>query len=98
VNIYPQEIEDCLTMHPSVLDVAVIGIPDEEMGEQVCAVVQPAPGVEPSEELAAELKEFVRSRIAHYKAPRVVDFVDALPRSAAGKLVKRKLKERYANR
>jgi fatty-acyl-CoA synthase len=98
VNIYPQEIEDCLTMHPSVLDVAVIGIPDEEMGEQVCAVVQPASGVEPSEELAAELKEFVRSRIAHYKAPRVVDFVDALPRSAAGKLVKRKLKERYANR
>jgi fatty-acyl-CoA synthase len=95
VNIYPQEIEDCLTMHPSVLDVAVIGIPDEEMGEQVCAVVQPAPGVVPSEELATELKDFVRSRIAHYKTPRVVDFVDALPRSAAGKLVKRVLKERY---
>ena len=98
VNIYPQEIEDCLTMHPSVLDVAVIGIPDEEMGEQVCAVVQPAPGATPGEDLANELKEFVRSRIAHYKAPRVVDFVDALPRSAAGKLVKRKLKERYAVR
>jgi long-chain acyl-CoA synthetase len=95
VNIYPQEIEDCLTMHPSVLDVAVIGIPDEEMGEQVCAVVQPAPGVVPSEELAEELKDFVRSRIARYKTPRVVDFVDALPRSAAGKLVKRVLKERY---
>jgi fatty-acyl-CoA synthase len=95
VNIYPQEIEDCLTMHPSVLDVAVIGIPDEEMGEQVCAVVQVAPGVSPSHELATELKEFVRSRIAHYKAPRVVDFMDELPRSAAGKLVKRKLKERY---
>jgi acyl-CoA synthetase (AMP-forming)/AMP-acid ligase II len=96
VNIYPQEIEDCLTMHPSVLDVAVIGIPDEEMGEQVCAVVQPAPGVEPGPELAAELRDFARSRIAHYKAPRVVDFVDTLPRSAAGKLVKRVLKERYA--
>jgi fatty-acyl-CoA synthase len=95
VNIYPQEIEDCLTMHPSVLDVAVIGIPDEEMGERVCAVVQPAPGVVPGEELAEELKEFVRARIAHYKTPRVVDFVDALPRSAAGKLVKRVLKERY---
>jgi fatty-acyl-CoA synthase len=85
-------------MHPSVLDVAVIGIPDEEMGEQVCAVVQPAPGVTPGDELAAELKEFVRTRIAHYKTPRVVDFVDALPRSAAGKLVKRVLKQRYAAR
>jgi fatty-acyl-CoA synthase len=95
VNIYPQEIEDCLTMHPAVLDVAVIGIPDEEMGERVCAVVQPAPGVDPGPELAAALKEFVRARIAHYKAPRVVDFVETLPRSAAGKLVKRVLKERY---
>jgi long-chain acyl-CoA synthetase len=98
VNIYPQEIEDCLTMHPSVLDVAVIGIPDAEMGEKVCAVVQPAPGVIPGDDLAIELKEFVRARIAHYKTPRVVDFVDALPRSAAGKLVKRVLKQRYAVR
>jgi long-chain acyl-CoA synthetase len=96
VNIYPQEIEDCLTMHPAVLDVAVIGTPDDEMGEKVCAVVQVAPGVTASEELAEELKEFTRSRIAHYKTPRVVDFMDELPRSAAGKLVKRKLKERYA--
>ncbi len=95
VNIYPQEIEDCLTMHPKVLDVAVIGIPHEEMGEQVCAVVQPAPGVVPDGDLAAELKEFVRARIAHYKTPRVVDFVDQLPRSAAGKLVKRVLRQRY---
>ena len=98
VNIYPQEIEDCLTMHPSVLDVAVIGIPDDEMGEKVCAVVQPAAGVTPGDELATELKEFVRARIAHYKTPRVIDFVDALPRSAAGKLVKRVLKQRYAAR
>jgi fatty-acyl-CoA synthase len=96
VNIYPQEIEDCLTMHPAVLDVAVIGIPDEEMGEQVAAVVQTAPGVAPTQELADELKEFVRARIAHYKTPRVVDFVDALPRSAAGKLVKRVLRDRYS--
>jgi fatty-acyl-CoA synthase len=95
VNIYPQEVEDCLTMHPAVLDVAVIGIPHDEMGEQVCAVVQVAPGVTPGEELAEELKEFTRARIAHYKTPRVVDFVDELPRSAAGKLVKRKLRERY---
>jgi fatty-acyl-CoA synthase len=81
-----------------VLDVAVIGVPDDEMGEAVCAVVQPAPGVEPSPELAAELKEFVRGRIARYKTPRVVDFIDELPRSAAGKLVKRVLKERYVRR
>ena len=96
VNIYPQEIEDCLTMHPDVLDVAVIGLPDEEMGERVCAVVQVAPGVTPSDELAERLREFVRSRIAGYKVPRQVEFLDELPRSAAGKLVKRVLKERFA--
>jgi fatty-acyl-CoA synthase len=98
VNIYPQEIEDCLTMHPSVFDVAVIGVPDAEMGEQVCAVVQVAPGATADDALAAELKEFVRARIAHYKTPRVVDFVDELPRSPAGKLVKRVLKQHYIDR
>ncbi len=95
VNIYPQEVEDCLTLHPKVLDVAVIGIPDPEMGEQVKAVVEPAPGTEPSPELAAELLDFVRARIARYKAPRSIDFVDKLPRSQTGKLVKHVLKKRY---
>jgi long-chain acyl-CoA synthetase len=94
-NIYPQEVEDCLTMHPQVLDVAVIGVPDEDMGEQVKAVVQLPPGVEGGPELERELIDFVRSRIAHYKAPRSVDFVDELPRSATGKLVKHRLKARY---
>ena len=94
-NIYPQEVEDCLTLHPSVLDVAVIGVPDVDMGEQVKAVVQLPPGVEGGPELERELVAFVRSRIAHYKAPRSVDFVDELPRSATGKLVKHRLRARY---
>jgi fatty-acyl-CoA synthase len=96
VNIYPQEVENCLTMHPSVLDVAVIGIPDDEMGEQVKAVVEPAPGATPGPALEAELLEFVRARIAHYKTPRTIDFTESLPRSAAGKLQKHLLTQRYA--
>jgi long-chain acyl-CoA synthetase len=95
VNIYPQEVENALALHPAVLDVAVIGVPDEEMGEVVKAVVQPAPGVVPGPELAAELLAYVRARIAHYKAPRSVDFVDELPRTPTGKLVKRRLRDRY---
>ncbi|WP_435121991.1 acyl-CoA synthetase [Amycolatopsis thermoflava] len=96
VNIYPQEVEDALALHPAVFDVGVIGVPDEEMGEAVKAVVQPAPGVTPGPELEAELLAYVRERIAHYKAPRSVDFVDELPRTPTGKLVKRRLKERYS--
>ncbi|WP_280402382.1 acyl-CoA synthetase [Nocardia carnea] len=95
VNIYPQEIEDALALHQKVLDVAVIGVPDEEMGESVKAVVQPAAGVEPGPDLAAELREYLRSRIAGYKIPRTVDFADELPRTPTGKLVKGKLRDRY---
>jgi long-chain acyl-CoA synthetase len=95
VNIYPQEVENVLTLHPLVFDVAVIGVPDPEMGEQVKAVVQLRPGTTPSTELADEIITYVRDRIAHYKAPRTVDFVDDLPRTATGKLVKRSLKARY---
>ncbi|WP_263247999.1 acyl-CoA synthetase [Saccharopolyspora rosea] len=93
VNIYPQEVENVLAPHPAVLDVAVIGVPDEEMGESVKAVVQPAPGAAPGPELERELIEHVRARLAHYKAPRSVEFVDALPRTPTGKLVKGKLEE-----
>ncbi|WP_063130508.1 acyl-CoA synthetase [Nocardia fusca] len=96
VNIYPQEIEDALALHPSVLDVAVIGIPDEEMGESVQAVVQPAPGTTPGPELAAELRDYLRERIAHYKVPRGIDFADELPRTPTGKLVKGKLRAQYS--
>ena len=69
VNIYPQEIEDLFSLHPKVADVAVIGVPDEEMGERVVAVVQPAPGVDGRDALAAELRDYARERIAHFKVP-----------------------------
>ena len=95
VNIYPQEIEDCLIMHPKVADVAVFGIPDDEMGEQVMAAVQPAEGVERGAELEAELRSFTREHIAGYKCPRRYEFLDALPRLPTGKLYKRKLRDQY---
>jgi fatty-acyl-CoA synthase len=95
VNIYPQEIENVLALHPMLVDVAVIGVPDVEMGEQVKAVVQLRDGATPSDELADDLIDYVRDRIAHYKAPRSVDFIDELPRLATGKLAKRILIDRY---
>jgi acyl-CoA synthetase (AMP-forming)/AMP-acid ligase II len=95
VNIYPQEAENLLAMHPLVDDVAVFGIPDEEMGEAVHAVVQPAPGALAGPALAAELIAYCRDRLAHYKCPRSVDFRDELPRHPTGKLYKRLLKDEY---
>jgi fatty-acyl-CoA synthase len=95
VNIYPQEIEDAMTMHPKIDDVAVIGVPDTEMGEAVKAVVQLAEAVEPSPEVEQELLEYTREHIAHFKCPRSIDFEDELPRLPTGKLYKRILKDRY---
>lgn len=95
VNIYPQEAENVLIGHPDVFDVGIIGIPDPDLGEVAKACVQLEPGVTPSDELATELIDLVRSTLAHYKAPKSVDFVDALPRTPTGKLVKRELQARY---
>ena len=95
VNIYPQEIEDALIMHPKVADVAVVGVPNEEMGEEVKAVVQPPDGMEGDDALADELLAYAREHIAHYKCPRSIDFMAQLPRLPTGKLYKRLLKDRY---
>ena len=95
VNIYPQEVENELTVHPAVLDVAVIGVPNADLGEEVKAVVIAADPASAGPELAAELIAYCRSRIAHYKCPVSIDFVDELPRLPTGKLLKRQLRDRY---
>ncbi|MEO3783298.1 acyl-CoA synthetase [Actinocorallia sp. B10E7] len=96
VNIYPQEAENLLAVHPKVADVAVFGVPDPEMGEQVKAVVQPMSMDEAGEELAAELIAYCRDNLAHYKCPRSIDFREELPRHPTGKLLKRVLRDEYA--
>jgi acyl-CoA synthetase (AMP-forming)/AMP-acid ligase II len=95
VNIYPQETENLLATHPAVMDVAVIGVPNEDLGEEVKAVVQPVDPADAGPELAAELIVYCRDRLAHFKCPRTVDFVDELPRHPTGKLYKRLLRDRY---
>ena len=95
VNIYPAEIDAILLQHPAVGDVATIGVPDEEWGESVKAVVQLADGIEPSAELASELLAFCRDRLAHFKCPRSIDFTPQLPREDTGKIYKRVLREQY---
>lgn len=94
-NIYPQETENLLITHPLVLDAAVIGVPDEDMGEVVKAVVQLVPEVEAGPDLERQLIAFCREHLAHYKCPRTIDFEDELPRLPTGKLYKRLLRERY---
>ncbi len=95
VNVYPQEAENVLTMHPKVADVAVFGIPDDDLGEEVHAVVQPAEGVDPGPDLEAELVAYCRGQLAAMKCPKHIDFRDELPRHPTGKLYKRLLKDEY---
>ncbi|WP_275294149.1 acyl-CoA synthetase [Amycolatopsis sp. La24] len=97
VNIYPAEIEGELVMHPKIADVAVFGVPHEDWGEEIKAVVQPAEGVEGSDELTAELLAYAETRLARFKLPRSVDYLPELPRDPNGKLYKRKLRELYVS-
>jgi long-chain acyl-CoA synthetase len=95
VNIYPQQVEDALVLHPDVHDVAVFGIPNDEFGEEVKAVVQLAPGLEGSDARSAELIAYAREHLAHYMVPRSIDYIDEMPRLPTGKLYKRLLRDRY---
>ena len=95
VNIYPKEAEDALITHPAVLDVAVIGIPEAELGEVAHAIVQLVDPAAATPALADELVAFCRARLAHYKCPRGVEFTALLPRQENGKLYKKALREPY---
>ena len=95
VNIYPQECENVLASHPQVYDVAVIGVPNAEFGEEVKAVVQAVDPAAAGADLAAALMAHCRARLSHVKCPRSIDFVDQLPRQENGKLYKQKLRARY---
>jgi long-chain acyl-CoA synthetase len=95
VNVYPQEVENLLVTHPKVMDVAVIGVPDDDLGEEVKAVVQPVDWEDAGAELSQELIEYCRAHLAAYKCPRSIDFERELPRLDTGKLYKRLLRDRY---
>ena len=95
VNIYPQELENVLIGHPKVADAAVVGAPDEEMGEKVVAVIQPMDWADAGDDLRNELMAYARQHLSHVKAPRVIDFMAELPRHPTGKLYKRLIRDAY---
>lgn len=98
VNIYPQEIENLLVTHDKVMDAAVIGAPDPDLGEKVVAVIQPVDMAEAGPELEQELRDFLEPQLARIKIPKLFDFRPDLPREANGKLYKRELRDEYAAR
>jgi long-chain acyl-CoA synthetase len=95
VNIYPAEVDEVLLGHPAIADAATIGVPNEEWGEEVLSVVELQPGYEGTPELSAELIAYCRDQLAHFKCPRSIAYLDKLPRSDAGKLLKRELRETF---
>jgi long-chain acyl-CoA synthetase len=95
VNIYPQECENLLITHPKIADAAVFGVPNPDLGEEVKAVVQAMPGIEPGPALVEELIAFCSRSLSRQKVPRSIDFEDELPRLPTGKLYKRLLRDRY---
>ncbi|KEQ18447.1 AMP-binding protein [Endozoicomonas numazuensis] len=95
VNIYPQEIDDVIALHPAVADVACVGVPSKEWGEAVKAVVQLKSEVSSTEQLSTELIDFASVRLARQKLPKSIDFIETLPRSEAGKVLRRKIRETY---
>ena len=97
MNIYPAEIEQHLITHPSVDDVAVIGVPDHEWGHSILAVVQPSAGTAADAELAAILLAYCGEGLASFKRPRRIEFVSDFPRTETGKVQRRLLRDRFAH-
>ena len=96
VNIYPQEAENMLVTHPKVLDAAVFGVPDDEMGQRVHGVVQTVDPADATPEFGEELIGWLRDRLAHYKCPRSISFQEQLPRTDTGKLYKQELIKKHS--
>ena len=97
VNIYPQEAENMLVTHPKVMDAAVFGIPDDEMGQSVKGVVQTVDAADATDEFAEELLAWLREHLTHYKCPRSISFEAQLPRTDTGKLYKQSLIDKYSS-
>jgi fatty-acyl-CoA synthase len=97
VNIYPQEAESLLVTHPKVMDAAVFGIPDDDMGQSVKGAVQLVDHADASDEFADELLTWLRERLAHFKCPRSISFEEQLPRTDTGKLYKQSLIDKYGS-